>query len=218
MGKMKPIQVAVIDPDEEATLSLVETLDTAPDIEVVGTFTSGEEAIREMSLAMPQVVLLDLRLPGMSGVECVRKLKRCHPAMRLMIFTNSEDEDALFDGLAAGASGCLLKQAKPTAIIEAIRGLHNGGSPISPGIARRLVRYLHTNAPSNGGPEKHADLSAREQEVLRILADGSPDKEIARQLKISVTTVRTYLARIFDKLGVASRTEAAVKFLKRTAS
>jgi len=218
------INVAIVEDNLEMSLSLVELLEAVSDIEVVATFGDGEEAIDQIGQSVPDVVLMDIHLPGMSGIECVRRLKASHPDVGVMMFTAFEDSDDLFASLSAGANGYLLKRARPAAVIDAIRELHAGGSPMSPAIARRLVHYFQKPAPTvavkntlhSTSPHQTA-LSAREQEVIKMLADGQRYKEIAVNLNLAVTTVRTHLGRIYEKLHVSSRTEAVVKYLNAEA-
>jgi DNA-binding NarL/FixJ family response regulator len=208
--------VAIVEDDVEMGLSVSEILLNAADIEVVATFGSGEEAIEQINDALPDVVLMDLQLPGMSGVECVRQIKQRHPAVHLMMYTGFDNNDNLFQSLTAGASGYLLKRSQPAEVIEAIRDVNGGGSPMSPGIARRVFKYFHKlgsiDAPAV--VEKQARLTERETEVLKMLTQGLRYKEIADGLGVSVNTVRTHLYRIYEKLHVTSRTEAVVKYLK----
>ena len=197
-----------------SAMALVEMLESADDLAVTSTFSSGEEAIEEIGHAVPDVVLMDIRLPGMSGIDCVRRLKGMGLPIHIMMFTSFEDDEGVFESLAAGANGYLLKRSKAAAVIEAIRELHNGGSPMSPAIARKLVKHFQKAAVAPVGRKDDYELSDREQQVLQMLADGLRYKEIADRLGLSVATVRTYLGRVYDKLHVSSRTEAVVKFLK----
>jgi DNA-binding NarL/FixJ family response regulator len=154
---------------------------------------------------------MDINLPSMSGVECTRKLKEICPAVQILILTVYEDNDRIFGALKAGACGYLLKRADPTDILDAIREVKQGGSPMSSQIARRVVQSFMETAPD---PSKDASLSQREEEILQLLAKGYSTKEIADNSSISVNTVRTHLQHIYEKLHVRSRTEAVLKFLK----
>ncbi len=206
-----PIRVVIIDDNVDISLYLADLLHDVSDIELISTFTSGEEAIEQIGQAAPDVALVDLRLGGMSGVDCVRTLKELNPALLVMVFTGVESDESVFESLRAGADGYLLKPLSAQEMIEAIRNLHAGGSPMSPAIARRVVKRFHRTNP----PTAVADgLSVRELQVLKMLVEGLRYKEIAYRLDLSVTTVRTYLDRIYEKMRVTSRTEAVVKFLQ----
>jgi DNA-binding NarL/FixJ family response regulator len=222
-SKSSVIRVAVVDDSTEVSVSVVDVLSSAEDMEVVAVYHSGEEAIRGFAEHEADVVLMDLRLPGMNGVQCAAELKRKHPALAIMIFTAfGEDDDSLFESLRLGACGYILKRSSAYVLVDAIRDLHAGGSPMSPRIARKVVKYFQqTNGilPQAAAKQEQADddvesLSVREREVLGMLSEGLRYKEIADQLFLSVATVRSHLRRIYDKLQVTSRTEAVVKYLK----
>jgi len=151
---------------------------------------------------------MDIHLPGMSGIECIRRLKRQQPRVQISMLTVFEDHDRIFQSLTAGASGYLLKQTPPAKLLEAIAELHRGGSPMSTQIARRVVEAFQRPVPSE---QTDAKLTPREQEIVRLLAKGYLYKEIAEQLGLSVETVRTHLHRIYEKLHVHTRTEAVMK-------
>src|SRR5437899_4423425 len=165
-----------------------------------------------MPLEKPDVALVDINLPGMSGIECVAKLKVRLPGLRVLMLTTYEESDLIFNSLRAGASGYLLKKMLPAELIRAVEEVHAGGAPMSMQIARKVVDYFHAAPPAASDVDK---LTPREQEVLTLLAKGCLYKEISNRLGISVTTVRTHLKHIYEKLHVQSRTEAAVKFLGR---
>jgi DNA-binding NarL/FixJ family response regulator len=160
----------------------------------------------------PEVVLMDINLPGMNGVECVRRLKPKLPEVQVIMLTVYEDTDSIFNALAAGASGYLLKRTPPAELLEAIRDVHRGGSPMTTHIARKVVQSFQRGGVSSRPTE---NLSPREQEVLDCLARGFLYKEIADKLGVSYETVHTYIRRIYEKLQVRSRTEAVAKFLGR---
>ena len=158
------------------------------------------------------MALVDINLPGMSGIECVRQLKRLCPEMLVLMLTTYEESDLIFDSLKAGANGYLLKKMPAAEIIEAVAHVHAGGAPMSMQIARKVVAHFHglREAPGEMG-----QLSKRENEILRLLSKGFLYKEIADQLGISMSTVRTHIHAVYEKLHVQSRTEAVVKFLDR---
>jgi len=186
-------------------------LNLTPGIECVGMFANGEEALREIVSAAPDVVLMDLNLPGRSGIDCTRELKRLCPKTQVVVLTIDEDGERVFAALRAGATGYLLKTSTPTEITEAIQLVAQGGSPMSAIVARRVVESFHgLNAPS----PKSDSLSPREAEVLEQISRGKRMKEVAAELGLSITTIQTYLRRIYEKLQVHSQAEAVAKFLK----
>ncbi len=194
------------------SLNLV--LEGTPGFQCVGVFADAESALQQLPALQPEVVLMDIRLPGLSGLECVRRLKRLLPQTQVIMLTVFEDEDRVFDALAAGATGYLLKRTAPAGILEAIIEVHQGGSPMSSAIARKVVQSFHALA----GERRHdpaLHLSPREAQLLRLLARGHRYKEIADQLGIALDTVRSHIRRIYEKLHVTSRTEAVVKFLQQ---
>jgi len=203
------INVCIIEDDRETRESLVELLNGAPGLRCVGDYPAGEVALRAIPAQKPDVALVDINLPGMSGIECVEKLKSLIPALEVLMLTTYEDNDLIFNSLRAGAKGYLLKKMAPTELIEAIAQVHAGGAPMPMQIARKVVQYfqgLGTSASEVG------QLSPREQEILALLAKGAFYKEIADALKISISTVRTHIQHIYEKLHVQSRTEAARKY------
>jgi len=151
---------------------------------------------------------MDINLPGISGIECTRQLRELLPDVRVIIITVYRDNEKIFKALRAGARGYLLKRDTPEAILQAIKDVHQGGAPMSSEVARKVVEAFQQPEPPQ---DATSDLSAREREVLELLAEGLPDKEIATKLKISMPTVRYHLKHIYDKLHVRSRTEAALK-------
>jgi DNA-binding NarL/FixJ family response regulator len=206
------IRLAVVEDDQKVREGLVQLINASPGYQCVAACPSAENALARLPAAQPQVVLMDIQLPGMSGIECIRELKHRCPAMQIMVLTVFEDHDRIFQSLAAGASGYLLKQLPPAKLIEAIADLHQGGSPMSAQIARRVVEAFqpHPTGDTSGG-----HLSPREQEIIHLLAQGHLYKEIADRLHLSVETVRTHIRNIYHKLHVRSRTEAINKVFGR---
>ena len=187
-------------------------LDHAPELSFLGAYANAEQAEREIARQQPDVVLMDINLPGRSGIECVARLKRDHPKIEFVMLTTYDDTDMIFNALRAGASGYLLKRATPAELINAIKEVQGGGSPMSVEIARRVVSHFHQiRQPAN----ELETLTNREQEILGLLAKGLAYKQIAGELGISPGTVQTHLHKIYSKLHVQSRTEAVVKFLGR---
>ncbi len=176
----------------------------------VGTFATAEEALRLLPPLQPDIVIMDIHLPNLSGIECTARLKALLPGVRILMVTVYEDEEKIFSALKAGASGYILKRSGPEEIVEAIEELRRGGAPMTSAIARRVVESFLVKP---AGLPAEADLSRRELEILECLSRGDSNKKIAQQLSLSSDTVRWHLQRIYDKLHVQGRTEAAVKFL-----
>jgi DNA-binding NarL/FixJ family response regulator len=205
------IQVAIVEDNRSFREKLAAYIDETKGYRCVGVFDSAEDAIKSIPKLLPDVVLMDIHLPNMSGVDCTRRLKDLLPALQILILTVYEDNDRIFGALKAGASGYLLKRADPADILRAIQEVRQGGSPMSSQIARRVVQSFRETAPD---PMKDEKLSQREEAILQQLAKGYSTKEIAEHSSISVNTVRTHLQHIYEKLHVRSRTEAVLKFLK----
>lgn len=177
-------------------------------VECAGVFTSAEEALQHIPKHPPDVAVVDINLPGMSGIELVARLKESCPGVLCLILTTYEDGAPIFDALKAGASGYILKRAPAQEIVSAIIQVHQGGSPMSPQIARRVVNFFHNRPPA----DELDVLSEREREVLQLLSEGSMYKEIAGHLNISIDTVRSHVRKIYEKLHVHSRTGAVLKY------
>ena len=203
--------VVIVEDNRSFRGKLATYLNATPGYNCVGVYDSAEEALRSIPRLSPDVVLMDIHLPNMSGVDCTRRLKELCPAIQILILTVYEDNDRIFGALKAGASGYLLKRADPADILRAIQEVKQGGSPMSSQIARRVVQSFREVAPD---PHKSEKLSQREEEILQLLSKGYSTKEIADDSSISVNTVRTHLQHIYEKLHVRSRTEAILKFLK----
>jgi DNA-binding NarL/FixJ family response regulator len=206
------IRVSIVEDDQVTRESLAELLSLAKGIEVLATYADAESAIKAVPAKAPDVLLVDINLPGKSGIECVAALKAALPKLQMLMLTTYDNSDAIFDSLRAGAGGYLLKRTRGPELITAIKEVHEGGSPMSASIARKVVTYFQAPRPSSN-PELET-LTPREQEILKHLADGLHYKEIADQLGISTSTVRAHLHTIYGKLHVQSRTEAVVKYLK----
>jgi DNA-binding NarL/FixJ family response regulator len=206
------ITVSIVEDDRETRENLVELLNGAPALHCLNSFPTGEAALHGLPLEKPDVVLVDINLPGISGIECVSKLKNQLPQLQVLMITTYEDSDMIFRSLRAGASGYLLKKMPRAKLIEAIEEVHAGGAPMSVPVARKVVEHFHQIQQPASDRDK---LTKREQEVLALLAKGHRYKEIMDELGISLGTLRTHLAHIYEKLHVQSRTEAAVKFLGR---
>jgi DNA-binding NarL/FixJ family response regulator len=203
------IPVSIVEDDRKTRESLVALLRRASGIRLLGVHPSGEAALLGVPDEKPEVVLMDINLPGMSGIDCIVKLKAQMPELRALMLTTYEDSHLIFNSLRAGASGYILKNKSSAELLAAIEQVHEGGAPMSMRIARKVVAFF--NQLPSPAPES-ARLSEREAQVLAALAKGLLYKEIGIQLKISENTVRTYIKRIYEKLHVNSRTEAVAKF------
>jgi len=202
------ISVAIVEDNAGLRNSLALLLEETPGLCCVGSFSTGEDALTSLPKQPAEVVLMDINLPRMSGIECTRQLRELLPDVRVIMITVYRDNDKIFKALRAGARGYILKRATPEVILEAISDVHQGGAPMSGEVARKVVEaFQQPDAPK----DDTSDLSLREREVLELLAEGRPDKEIASELNISMPTVRYHLKHIYDKLHVRSRTEAALK-------
>jgi len=205
-----PIKVAIVEDDEGIRTSLATLVRRAPALRWAGDYADAEAALKEIPRRPPDVVLMDINLPGLNGVECVRHLKSSLPAVQFLMLTVYEDSESLFNSLKAGASGYLLKRTASSRLLEAIQDVHAGGSPMTPQLARRVVQYF--SRPSDGSSPV-SRLTPGEKEFLEQLAKGYAYKEIADRMKISIDTVRSYVRTVYEKLHVHSRTEAVVKYL-----
>jgi len=210
-----PTTVSIVEDNEQLRATLARMISRAEGFQCLGDYGSAEAALEAIPKQTPNVVLMDINLPGMNGVECVRKLKQLVPATQVVMLTAYEDTENIFNSLAAGASGYLLKRSKSAEILDAIRDVQNGGSPMTTHIARKVVQSFQANAAAAVRVEPSEELSPREQEVLDLLSQGFMYKEISDKLGISFETVRTYIRRIYEKLHVRTRTEAVAKALRR---
>lgn len=201
--------VVLVEDDLRLQKQLVEILACAGDIECLYAVSSAEEALERIPSNPPDVILMDINLPGVSGIDCIPELKRKLPQLEIVMLTAYEEEDNLFRALKAGASGYLIKSSAPQELYEAIRDVQAGGAPFSSHIARKVVQYFRMERKTE---DDNAKLSARERDVLEMLAAGYIYKEVADKLDITVETVRTYVKRICVKLQVRSKVEAILKY------
>jgi DNA-binding NarL/FixJ family response regulator len=207
-----PIRVSLVEDDEDVRDNIVGYLNAARGFLCMSAYASGEEALERLPVDQPDVVLMDINLGGMSGIECVRRLKPRLPNSQIVMLTVFEDAERIFNALAAGASGYLLKRMPPAQLLAAVSDVCAGGAPMSASIARKVVQSFQATRPSGG---KDAELSAREREVLNGLAEGFVYKQIADQLGVSIHTLRNYIRRIYEKLHVHTRTEAVAKYYRQ---
>ena len=210
-----PTTISIVEDNDKLRGTLAKVIDRAEGFKCVSDYGSAEDALANLPVVKPNVVLMDINLPGMNGVECVRKLKVLLPQTQVMMLTVYEDTDNIFAALAAGASGYMLKRTPAKELIEAIHEVLRGGSPMTTHIARKVVlSFQKTAEVSAKTAGELSELSEREQQVLDLLAQGLIYKEIAEKLEISYETVHTYIRRIYEKLQVRTRTEAVAKFLR----
>jgi DNA-binding NarL/FixJ family response regulator len=206
------IKVVIVEDQAWLRENLAREINSDPDLNCVNAYRTAEAALRGIPHDAPDVVLMDINLPGMDGVECVKRLKTLWPEVRCLMLTVYEESEKIFNSLLAGASGYLLKRTSTGELLEAIRQVHGSGSPMSSSIARKVVAYF--NQLGAAKDDSVAALSPREQQVLELLAKGSAYKDIAHQLSLSIETVRMNVKHIYAKLHVHSRGEAAAKYLQ----
>ncbi len=206
------ITVSIVEDNDKLRGTLARVLNRAEGFRCVSDYGNAEDALKDLPNVKPEVVLMDINLPGMNGVECVRQLKQVLPTVQVMMLSVYEDTDNIFNALAVGANGYLLKRTPQAQLLEAICDVHRGGSPMTTHIARKVVQSFQRSQASAAQTDS---LSEREQQVLELLSQGLIYKEISEKLGISYETVHTYIRRVYEKLQVRTRTEAVAKFLKR---
>lgn len=207
-----PITVAIVEDNGPMRETLVQLIQDTPDLKCIGVCDTAAKALKQIPKLVPEVVIMDLRLPDRSGIECTARLKAVLPDTQILIYTVNEDNDQIFEALKAGASGYLLKSAAPAEIREALVDIKHGGAPMSSEIARKVVQSFRQPEVVKNPELDH--LTRREEEILALLAQGYVAKEIAQRLFLSYATVRTHLHHIYEKLHVSTKTEAVVKYLK----
>jgi DNA-binding NarL/FixJ family response regulator len=207
-----PITVSIVEDDAPGLEILAAIVDSAPGFRCVSRHGDAESALEELPGINPKVVLMDIHLPGLNGVECVRELKLQMPETQFLMLTVYEDTNHIFQALAAGATGYLIKNASGKELIAAIREVNDGGSPMASNIARKVVQSF---IPPPASPEEQS-LTLRERQVLDLLAEGQLYKEIAESLQIGVTTVCTHIRKIYEKLHVQSRSQAVARYRQQT--
>jgi DNA-binding NarL/FixJ family response regulator len=210
------INVSIVEDDAKLRATLERYLMTQHGFHCASVYPNAEAALDGIPQVNPDVVLMDINLPGMNGIECVARLRHSLPAVKIIMLTVFEEGEQVFNALSAGAFGYLVKSSRPAKILEAIREVHSGGSPMSGSIARKVVQTLQAQAATRAVTRAETDaLSAREIEVLQALSKGHTYKQIAADLGISLGTVRTYIQRIYEKLHVHSHAEAVMKFARK---
>ncbi|MFT4176989.1 MAG: response regulator transcription factor [Luteolibacter sp.] len=203
-------QISIIEDNRSLAETIRKIIDSTEDLFCAGVWSNAEIALKKIDAFRPRIVLMDINLPGMSGIEATSRLKQRFPEMQVIIVTVYGDHDKIFAALKAGASGYLLKRSSPAEVRNAIYDVLAGGAPMSPEIARRVVETFHE--PASGEPTPQFDLSKRETEVIELVSEGLSNQEIADQMGIAFDTVRTHLQKIYQKLHVRSRMQAALKF------
>jgi DNA-binding NarL/FixJ family response regulator len=204
---MQPIKICIVEDLDEVREGMASLLSMDKRFELLATFPDAEKATDELPAWQPDIIIMDINLPGMNGIECIRKVKQLCPQSQFIMFTIYQDDEKVFEALTAGASGYLLKKTPLNKIAASLLELHAGGSPMSTQIARKVINRLRNNEQV----ETISVLSARENEVLQLLAKGLLYKEIAADLSIATDTVRQHIHRIYEKLHVQNRTEAINK-------
>jgi DNA-binding NarL/FixJ family response regulator len=212
VAESMPISVAIVEDDAPLRASLSGILQRAPNCRCVGAFATAEDALQGVPSLAPQVVLMDINLPGMDGVECVRRLAGLMPRAYILMLTVHDDPDSIFESLAAGASGYLLKPVRAAELLAAVKDVYAGGAPMTSNIARKVVQSFKRT--STTAPDDGKQLSPRERDVLDYLVKGYSYKEVAEQMRISYSTVHTHIEHIYQKLHVQSRAQAVAKFLR----
>ncbi len=208
---MTQIKVSIIEDIEDIRQGFFFLINTAEELKCIATYSTGEAALEDIDRNVPDVIIMDIGLPGMSGIECTKIIKEKYPFIQIMICTVFEDDERLFNALSAGASGYVLKRTTPKILLESIRDIYSGGSPMTSQIARKVVSTLHSPVKKNTKSEDDFNLTIRELEILGLLTDGYRNKEIADKLSISLHTVKTHIYHIYEKLHVKSRIGAINK-------
>jgi len=209
-SRKPPFRVAVVEDDPLFRENWARRVDSFPEFECHCECATGEEALTKVPVTQPDVILMDILLPGISGIECTAQLKRLLPHSDIIILTALDDDELIFRALEAGADGYLLKRTKPEDMRTALLDVLNGGAPMTSAIARRVVKFFHKEPATR---QESVRLSPREEQMLELLSKGYSNKEIAEQTQLTLETVRTYLKRIYEKMHVRSRTEAAIRYV-----
>lgn len=203
------ISISIVEDQKDIREGLQQIFSDSPGFLFLSAYSNAEDAIKELPEANPDIVIMDINLPGMNGIECIKKIKPVCPQMQFMMFTIYENHEHVLEALSAGASGYLLKNTPSQKIKESVKELYEGGSPMNSHIARKLVAVFQKNNEIN--PQKEFNISTREKEILSLLAKGYLYKEIAAQCGISTGTVKQHIHKIYEKLHVQNRTEALNK-------
>lgn len=205
-------KIAIVEDNKVIRESLAEFAQADPEYVCVCACATAEEALKVIPRHQPNIVLMDIQLPHLSGIECTAQLKQLMPSLRIIMVTVYEDTDRIFKALRAGACGYLLKRCSPEELLSALGEVRQGGAPMSREIARKVIAFFQNTPAAPDTTEEMENLSPREHEILHLVAQGFPDKEIADRLGVRHGTVRWHLQHVYHKLHVRSRTEAALKF------
>ncbi|HEY0751295.1 MAG TPA: response regulator transcription factor [Chitinophagaceae bacterium] len=210
------LRIAIFDDNRNIRESIKMLLDTEPDFQVVGSYSHVLDCVQDVKESRPDIILMDIEMPGMTGIEAVKSIKKDFPQVQILMQTVFEDDDRVFDSICSGASGYILKNHLNTKLVDAIKELQFGGSPMSPSVARKVLTKMQS-VSSVIKPEEAPDyhLTAREKEVLTCLVNGLSYKMIAADLNISYETVRSHVKKIYEKLHVASLTEVVAKAINQ---
>jgi DNA-binding NarL/FixJ family response regulator len=211
-SSQSPVKVVIVEDEAWLRENLAREINHTSGLRCVACYRTGEQALQGIPNVQPDVVIMDINLPGMDGVECLRRLKTVVPDLQCLMLTIYEESDKIFNSLLAGASGYLLKRTNTPDLLEAIQQVRGGGSPMSSSIARKVVAYFNQMGENKS---ETTTLSPREQQVLELLAKGASYKEIAGQLSLSLETIRMNVKHIYAKLHVHSRGEAAAKYMRQ---
>jgi len=202
------ISVGLIEDTENYSAAVASLLHLSDDLQLAGIWKDAESAILQVPEILPDVILTDIQLPGMNGIECIRKLKIDCPSIQFMILTVFEEDEKIFEALKAGATGYLLKSAPPEMIFNSIKEIHNGGSPMSPGIARKIIRHFQPSVIKDG----QQIFTSREKQVLDLMAEGKLVKEIAANLDVTANAIKKHIKNIYLKMHVQNKVEAVMKW------
>lgn len=205
------ILAGLIEDTENYRAAIASLLGLSAEVQLAGSWRNAESAIKEVPEILPDVILTDIQLPGLNGIECIRRLKKDCPNIQFLVLTVFEEDEKIFEALKAGASGYLLKSSSPEAIINAIKEIHSGGSPMSPGIARKIIRYFHEPSLEDG----YAIFTEREKQVLELMSQGKLVKEIAADLDVTSHAIKKHVKNIYQKMQVQNKVEAVMKWKQR---
>lgn len=205
------ILAGLIEDTENYRAAIASLLDLSAEVQLAGSWRNAEAAIKEVPEILPDVILTDIQLPGLNGIECIRRLKKDCPNIQFLVLTVFEEDEKIFEALKAGASGYLLKSSSPEAIVNAIKEIHGGGSPMSPGIARKIIRYFHEPSLEEG----YAIFTEREKQVLELMSQGKLVKEIAADLDVTSHAIKKHVKNIYQKMQVQNKVEAVMKWKHR---
>ena len=211
MRKLETLQILIAEDHPLFRKGMISLLSSVPDFEVVGEATTGEEAVVRAEQLQPDVVLMDLQMPEVNGIEATRRILRDDPGIRILVVTLFEDDDSVFVALRAGARGYVLKDSDEEEMVHAIRAVGKGEAIFSPNVATRMLAYFAASPPGGAPPQAFPTLTDREREILDLIAQGYPNPSIAKQLSLSTKTVGNYVSNIFTKLQVADRSQAIIR-------